>query len=94
MNNLAYSAGNNLYNSAVNSTFNIHNNVWLSDLSGFVSPSTNNYDLLSTSPAMNAGSAIPAFADNLGNVFTVSTDYLSRPRIVGTRMDAGAYEHP
>jgi parallel beta-helix repeat protein len=93
MNNLSYTTGYNVYNSAVSSTFNIHNNVWLADLNGFVSPTTGDYRLTATSPAINQGAPIPSFADDLGNTYTVTTDFLGLNRVVGGAPDAGAYEY-
>ncbi len=93
MNNLSYTTGYNVFNSAVNSTFNLHNNVWLTDLSGFVSPSTGDFRLNATSPAINQGATIPTFSDDLGNTYTVTTDFLGQNRVVCGAPDAGAYEY-
>jgi hypothetical protein len=65
----------------------------LSDLSGFVSPSTYNFQLNSTSPAINQGSPLPTLKDDLGNTFTITVDYLGNPRVVGGTADIGAYEY-
>ena len=97
MNNLVYTAGGNsygnIYNDATNSTFAIHNNVFLTSLVGFVSPSTNNYQLTSSSPAIDQGAAIPSFSDDLGNTFTITTDAAGMNRGVNGAPDAGAYEY-
>ncbi len=93
MNNLGYTTGKELYNSATNSSFNIHNNVWQSNENGFVSAGTNDFHLNSSSPAINQGSPLPVLQDDLGNTFIISTDYDGKPRVIGLNPDAGAYEY-
>jgi parallel beta-helix repeat protein len=93
MNNLCYTTGKQLFNVATKSTFSIHNNVYLADLSGFVSAATFNYQLLPTSPAIDQGAPIPTFSDDLGNIFTVATDFAGQSRVVNGLPDAGAFEY-
>src|SRR5439155_17452586 len=96
MNNLSYTTGGNqyaqLYNASTNSTCKIHNNVWLAGLSGFVSPSTNDYHLNSSSRAINKGATLPVLTDDLGSIFTIVTDFDGKSRVVKGLPDAGAYE--
>jgi parallel beta-helix repeat protein len=92
MNNLGYSTGTQIDDTSTNSTYNIHNNVWLTSLTGFVSPSTANYQLTSTSPAINQGAPLPLLQDDLGDSFVISTDFLGLNRNVNG-VDAGAYEY-
>jgi parallel beta-helix repeat protein len=93
MNNVGYATGSSVYNSSTNSTYNFHNNVWLTSMTGFVNPSTKDFRLTSSSSAVNAGSAIPILFDDLGNVFPVDTDFDVLTRTVGSAIDAGAYEY-
>lgn len=91
MNNVAYPGG--IYDSSTNSTYKIHDNVWLSSITGFVSPSIGDFRLTSTSPALEKGRAIPTFSDDQGNTFSVTTDFAKLSRVAGTYPDAGAYEY-
>jgi hypothetical protein len=93
MNNLDYTTGTSYFSVATNSTLTFQSNITLSDLSGFVSPSTYNFQLNSTSPAINQGSPLPTFSDDLGNTFSITVDYLGNPRVVGGAPDVGAYEY-
>jgi parallel beta-helix repeat protein len=94
MNNLGYSSAAGLYNSSTGSSFNIHNNVWLSSLIGFVDPAAKDFHLLSSSPAVDAGSLLPLLFDDLGNQFLINTDYDLLSRSAGAATDAGAFEQP
>ncbi|HLM56406.1 MAG TPA: right-handed parallel beta-helix repeat-containing protein, partial [Pyrinomonadaceae bacterium] len=93
MNNLGQTSGATIYSSATNSAFNTHNNVWLRSLTGFADAANKDFRLTAASPALDRGSAVPYFYDDLGNAFTISTDFggLSRPS--GAAPDAGAYEY-
>jgi parallel beta-helix repeat protein len=93
LNNLDYTTGTSYLNAATTSTFTFQSNITLPDLSGFVSPSTYNFQLNSRSPAINQGSPLPTFADDLGNTFSITVDYLGNPRVVGGAPDIGAYEY-
>jgi parallel beta-helix repeat protein len=92
MNNLSYTTGYNVFNSATHSTFLIHNNVWLTSLVGFVSASTGDYQLTASSPAIGQGAPIPSFSDDLGDTYLIAADFLGNNRVVNGRVDAGAYE--
>jgi hypothetical protein len=93
MNNLDYTSGTSYYNAATNSTFTFQTNLTLTDLSGFVSPSTYNFQLNLTSPAINQGSPLPTLKDDLANTFSITVDYLGNPRVVSGAPDIAAYEY-
>jgi parallel beta-helix repeat protein len=92
MNNAGYSSGAALYNSSTNSAFNIHHNVWLTGITGFVDAANKNFHLTAASPAVNAGTQIPLLIDDIGNSFVVDTDFDKLSRAAGSINDAGAYE--
>jgi hypothetical protein len=92
MNNAGYSTGAGLYNSSTNSSFNIHNNVWLTGVTGFVDAANKNFHLTSASPAVNAGGQIPVLFDDIGNLYAIETDFDKLSRAAGSTLDAGAYE--
>ena len=92
MNNTGYSTGTGLYNSSTNSSFNIHNNVWLTGVTGFVDAANKNFHLTSASPAVNAGGQIPVLFDDIGNLYAIETDFDKLSRAAGSTLDAGAYE--
>jgi parallel beta-helix repeat protein len=93
MNNVGYSSGSSIYNSSTNSGYSLHNNVWLSGLTGFVDAANKNFRLQSTSPAVNSGSAIPVLFDDTGNSFHVDADFDNLLRTIGLAPDAGAFEY-
>jgi parallel beta-helix repeat protein len=93
MNNVGYSTGSSLYSNSTNSTYNVHNNVWLNGQTSFVNATAKDFHLTSASPAINAGSPITLLFDDLGNVFSVDSDFDKLARIVGSAIDAGAYEY-
>ncbi|MBI6545864.1 MAG: right-handed parallel beta-helix repeat-containing protein [Cyanobacteria bacterium NC_groundwater_1444_Ag_S-0.65um_54_12] len=93
MNNLGYATGSSVYNISKNSTYKIHDNIWMSGPTGFVSAANKDFRLVSSSPAINKGRAIPSFSDDLGNVFKILTDFAKLGRVVNGYPDAGAYEY-
>lgn len=92
INNLGYATQANEVNDSTNSSYNISNNVWLTSITGFFDAAADDFSLLSGSPAVGAGMAIPPFVAADGSQIPVTTDFAGKPRIVGGRIDAGAYE--
>ncbi len=93
INNLGYTTGTTQEDQSTGSSYSISNNVWLTSVTGFVDVAADNFQLLSGSPAIDKGLAIPPFVDASGNQFPVTTDYAGNPRVVGSAPDAGAYEY-
>jgi hypothetical protein len=64
----------------------MQNNYFTRDVNAvkFVSPSTFNFALTSTSPVINKGTSISAFG--------ITVDHALKPRLAGTLYDIGAYE--
>ena len=63
------------------------NNYFTRDIAAlkFVNPSAFNYDLKSTSPAVNKGTDI--------SIFNIPVDFAQGPRLKGSAYDIGAYEY-
>ena len=82
-------AGNNAYVSLLNKTMKatLLNNHFTQDINSvkFVSPSSDNYALQSTSPVKNKGTNISSQG--------ISVDFANKPRLSGTSYDIGAYEY-
>ncbi|HEX8148578.1 MAG TPA: right-handed parallel beta-helix repeat-containing protein [Pyrinomonadaceae bacterium] len=93
MNNLGVSSGAGLYSSATNSNVNAHDNLWLKAGGGFVDAANKDFRLTSSSPAIDRGVPAPYFYDDLGNAYTVATDFDGQPRPSGVGADAGAFEY-
>jgi parallel beta-helix repeat protein len=93
MNNLGVSSGAGLYSSTTNSNVNAHDNLWLKSGGGFVDAVNKDFRLTSASPAVDRGVPAPYFYDDLGNAYTVATDFDGRPRPHGVGSDAGTFEY-
>ncbi|HEY9898043.1 MAG TPA: right-handed parallel beta-helix repeat-containing protein, partial [Pantanalinema sp.] len=92
MNNLGYATGLATYDESARSSYAMHDNLWLTSPTGFVSASGKDFRLTSSSPAINKGKALPVLRDDLGNTYAISTDYQGLGRAVSAAPDAGAYE--
>lgn len=93
VNNLGFTTGASVYSSAVDSSFNTHHNVWLRSLAGFADAANKDFRLTASSAALDRGGPVPYFYDDLGNAFTVATDFDGQPRVAGPAPDAGAFEY-
>ncbi|HEX8472998.1 MAG TPA: right-handed parallel beta-helix repeat-containing protein [Pyrinomonadaceae bacterium] len=93
LNNLGYSTGEQVLDNAAQSSFKIHDNVWLARVSGFASTSAKDFRLTRNSPAIDKGVALPSFTDDAGAVFNIDTDFSGYRRPVAAHPDAGAYEY-
>lgn len=74
-----------VYNGSSSSTINLHHNVWLSSVTGFVNPSAKDFHLTSSSTAINKGVNVTSFS--------IPTDFDGKVRTNGSAPDAGAYEY-
>ncbi len=79
VNNLIFPAENVFYSDAVNSDFDIRNNVQLKTLDGFASPGSKDFRLRRGSPAIDAGEKIP--------------DLAGSNRVIHGKPDAGCCEY-
>jgi parallel beta-helix repeat protein len=93
MNNLGYSTESKILDNTTDSSLKIHDNVWLTGVEGFVSPSARDFRLTANSPAINRGGLLTAFEDGAGGRFSIDTDFGGQSRVSGVRPDAGAYEY-
>ena len=93
LNNLGFTTGASVYSSVTGSSFNTHGNVWLKSLAGFVDAPNKDFRLDASSAALDKGGPVPYFYDDLGNAFTVATDFDGRPRDAGPAPVAGAFEY-
>lgn len=93
MNNLGFTTGASIYSSATGSSFNTHDNVWLRSLAGFADAPNKDFRLTASSAALDRGSPVPFFYDDLGNAFSVATDFDGMPHVAGYAPDAGAFEY-
>ena len=79
---------NLFYSNGPNTWYNVahYNDVSANPL--FTNPSTGDFSLQSTSPAINVGDP------NTTTTVCGTVDFLGNPRIVGGRIDMAAYEYP
>ncbi len=94
INNLSYTTSVHFSNSSSNSTLDIRNNLFLANPVGvFVDILNHNFQLTANSPARDFGVLLPTFSDDRGTVFTISSDFIGKSRIVNGQPDAGAFEY-
>ena len=90
--NLLSTPGTNYWSDATNTSANLHDNVYLTDLSGFVSPPGNNYRLKSSQVGLILNASLVTFRDDRGGVFSIGTDMVGADRLLNLTTNAGAYQ--